>query len=277
MKLPPILRAAAVVILLAIASHTWAADSAAQINAKLKAGNEIAWLVEDSTDRDGDLAVLFTARLKGKPTEKFPYRVRGDLSPAETDALSAFDDASGEVTDEVVMENIIVSLKEKRVLGRLSLGKPEGQIVYFPGRNHGSLEVMWGPGQEGTRFGILNFGGKWDSSAVILVESDGERIRQLDIKPVLDAKANAFIKTALKGKKGIDAARYAIPYRDLQVVDPDVGYSVGNPVKITLNFEAEVPKAPNDEPSVEGAMTVVLETSPGKISARVLKVAPPKK
>ncbi len=254
-----------------------AADSVDQINAKLKAGEEVAWVVEDSTAKDGDLAVLFTARSKGSKPAKFPYLVNGDVSPADTDALSAFDDFSGKVKDSVVMENVVVSLKEKRVLGRLNLGKPEDQVVYFPGRNHGSLEVMWGPDEEGWHFGVLHFGGKWESSAVILVESDGERIRQLDIKPALDAKANAFIKTALKGKKGIDAARYAIPYRDFKVVDPDVGYSVGNPVKITLNFEAEVPKAPNDEPSVEGAMTVVLETSPDKISARVLKVAPPKK
>ena len=262
-----------IVILLALALHPLAAaDSAAQINAKLKAGGEVAWLVEDSTDKDGDLAVLFTARLKGNKPAKFPYLVRGDLAPADTEALNAFDDNSGNVEDTVVMENVVVSLKEKRVLGRLKLGNPENQVVYFPGRNHGSLEVMWGPAEEGWHFGVLNYGGKWESSAVILIESDGERIRQEDIKPVLDAKANAFIKTALKGKKSLDLSRYAIPYRELKAVDPDVGYSVGNPVKITLNFDAEVPKAPDDYPVVAGAMKVLLETSRDEISAKVLNV-----
>ena len=197
--------------------------------------------------------------------------------PADTDVLSAFDDFSGKVEDSVVLENVVVSRKEKRVLGRLNPGKPEDQVVYFPGRNHGSLEVLWGPDEEGWHFGLLNFGGRWDCNAMILVESDGERLRQLDIKPMLDAKATAFIKTALKGKKGIDPTRYVVPYRDLKVVNPDGGYSVGNPVKITLNFEAEVPKAPNDEPSVEGVMTVLLETNPDKISARVLNVGSRKK
>jgi len=271
-------RAAPLIVLLAIASHRLAAaDSAAQINAKLKAGNEVAWLIEDSTDKDGDLAVLFTARPKGSEPAKFPYLVRGDVSPADTEALNAFDENSGKVEDRIVMENAIVSLKGKRVLGRLELGKPEEQVVYFPGRNHGSLDVLWGPDQEGWHFGVLNYGGKWDSSAVILVEGDGERLRQLDVKPVLDAKANAFIKSALKGKKGLDASRYARPYRDLAVVDPDVGYSVGDPVKITLNFDAEVPKAPDDYPLVEAVMTVLLETSSDKISAKVLNVGRPKK
>src|SRR5947199_4417006 len=155
------------------------------------------------------------------------------------------------------MENVIVSLKQKRVLGRLNLGKPEDQVVYFPGRNHGSLEVLWGPEQAGSRFGVLNFGSKWDSSAVILVASDGERIRQVDIKPLLDAKAHAFIKTAVKGKKGVDPSRYAIPYNALTMVDP---------AKFMLNFDAEVPKAPNDEPLVAGAMTVLLESGQDKLS-----------
>ncbi len=272
MLLPTLLRAAPLVLLCALAAPAWAAeDSAENINAKLKAGGEVAWLIDNSTGKDGDLAILFTARLKGSKPAKFPVLIHGELRPAETDALNAFDDSSGKVEDSVVMENIVVSLKEKRVLGRLNLGKPEDQVVYFPGRNHGSLEVLWGPEEEGWHFGLLNFGGRWDCNAMILVESDGERIRQLDIKPTLDTKAKAFIKTALKGKKGIDPARYAIPYGNLKVVDPDVGYSVGNPVKITLHIDAEVPKSPNDEPLVEGVMTVLLETSRDKISARVLK------
>jgi len=199
------------------------------------------------------------------------------LAPGDTEALNAFDEATEKTEDRVVMENIVVSLKEKRVLGRLGLGRPEDELVYFPGRNHGSLEVLWGPEEEGWHFGVLNFGGKWESSAVLLIETDGERIRQLDIKAALDAKANAFIKTALKGKKGLDPSRYALPYRDLKVVDPDVGYSVGDPVKITLDFDAEVPKAPDNYPGVEGAMTALLETTSDKISARVLSVGRPKK
>ena len=261
-----------------IASHfVAAADSAAQVNAKLKAGGEVGWVIENGTDKDGDLAVLFTARLKGSQPAKFPYLVRGDVTPADTEALNAFDEATEKTEDLVTIENIVVSLKQKRVIGRLNFGKANDDLVYFPGRNHGSLEVLWGPEEEGWHFGVLNFGGKWESSAVIMIESDGELLRQRDIKPLLDAKANAFIKTALKGKKSLDPSRYAIPYSEMKVVDPDVGYSVGDPVKITLNFRAEVPKAPDDYPLVEGAMTVRLESSRDAINATVLSVGRPKK
>jgi hypothetical protein len=277
MHLSALLRAAPLFILFTIPTHPLAAaDTAAQIDAKLKAGGEVAWLVENSTSKDGDLAVLFTSRLKGKQPADFPYLARG-VRAVETDAINGFDEKTEKIEDRVVMENVVVSLKQKRVLGRVNLGKPEDALVYFPGRNHGSLEVLWGPEEEGWHFGVLNYGGKWESSAVVLIESDGERIRQLDIKPVLDAKAKPFIKAALKGKKGLDPSRYAIPYRDLKVIDPDVGYSVGNPVKITLNFEAEVPKSPDDYALVAGTMTVVLETSSDAISAKVLSVGRAKK
>lgn len=273
------LRLFAAAVLLAVASHPAAAadDSAAEINAKLKVGGEVAWITENSTSKDGDLAVLFAARLKASQPATFPYLVRGGLAPADTDALTGFDEATNKPEDRVIAENIVVSLKDKRVLGRLNLGKPEDQLVYFPGRNHGSLEVLWSPEKEGRRVGVLNFGGKWESSAVFFVESDGGRIRQLDIKPVLDARATAFIKAALKGRKGLNPSRYAIPYRDLKVIDPDAADSVGNPVKIMLNFDAEVPKAPDDYPLVEGMMTVLLETTRDAINATVLKIEHPKK
>ncbi len=43
----------------------------------------------------------------------------------------------------------------------------------------------------------------------------------------------------MNARTGIDPARCAIPYRDLKVIDPDVGHSVGNPLKMTLNFDAD--------------------------------------
>ena len=71
-----------------------------------------------------------------------------------------------------------------------------------------------------------------------------------------------FMKTALKGKKGVDPSRYAIAYSELKAGGFD---------KITLNFDAQVPKD-EDAPFVAGAMTVALETSGDKPSAKVLNV-----
>ena len=46
----------------------------------------------------------------------------------------------------------------------------------------------------------------------------------------------------MNARTGIDPARCAISYRDLKVIDPDVGHSVGNPLKITLNSTPEGPR-----------------------------------
>ncbi len=58
---------------------------------------------------------------------------------------------------------------------------------------------------------------------------------------------------------GVDPARYAIPYRDLKVIVPRRGL----PARMM--------------PYAEATMTVLLETSPEKISAKVLKVEAAKK
>lgn len=268
-KASPFLPPAALAALLALVSHSAAAsDSAGTINAKLKAGEEVAWLIEDSTNKDGDLAVLFTARTKESKPAKFPYVVQGEVSPADT---AVFDESTGEFRDGVVTDNAVVSLKDKRVLGRLTLGKPEDDVVYFPGKNHGSLQVLWGPEEEGWHFGVLSFGTKWYSTAVLLVESDGERLRQADIKPALEAKAKSLLQTALKRQKAHTADEYAINYTPLSVVDPDSGYSVGDPVTVKIGVGAEIPKSIDDSPYIDATMTVLLETSPEKISAKVLK------
>ena len=239
----------------------FAADSAESVNAKLKAGKEVAWLIEDSTDKDGDLAVLFTSRTKGSKPADFPMIVEG-VEDVDTDALNE---------DTQIMENIVVSLKEKRVIGRIQLSDSE-DVVYFPHKNHGSLSVLWGPEEEGWHFGLLVYGAKWDSREVMLIESDGERLRQTSIIAMLNAKATATIAAAIKGKKGIVANYYGITYGPLAVVDADAGYSVGNPVTVKIDFSAEVPKS-DEAPYIDGyTMTVLLETSRDKISAKALKV-----
>jgi len=46
----------------------------------------------------------------------------------------------------------------------------------------------------------------------------------------------------LKGRNSLDPSRYALPYRELKVVDPDAGYSAGDPVKITLRCDDGPPR-----------------------------------
>jgi len=47
------------------------------------------------------------------------------VAPADTDALNAFNEVTEKIEDRMINENIVVSLKEKRVLGRLNLGEPK--------------------------------------------------------------------------------------------------------------------------------------------------------
>ena len=243
-------------------------DTAETINAQLKAGKEVGWVIEGSTSQDNDLAVLFTSRAKGTEPSAYPSLVTGDVRPAATDALGGSDNA----TDGRTLDNIVVSLKEKRVIGLLKTAKAENEDgdVYFPGGNHRSLDAMWGPNIKGWCFGVVNYGGRWDSLDVLLIETDGKSLRKTSILPLLEAKARDFIKTALHRSKGASADQHAIAYNLQSVVNATAAYSAGSPVTVKIGFSAEIPKS--DADAIEATMTVRLETSAEKISATVLQV-----
>ena len=60
---------------------------------------------------------------------------------------------------------------------------------------------MWGPEREGWHFGLLNFGSKWESSAVILVESDGERLGQFDLKLTRARGAHSTLRAVIRDSR----------------------------------------------------------------------------
>ena len=228
----------------------------------------MGWIIAGGDGKEADLAVLFTSRAKGTEPAAFAYLVTGDVRPADTDALGGSDN----VADNRTTENIVVSLKEKRVIGLLKTAKAENEDgdVYFPGQNHRSLDAMWGPDVKGLRFGVVNYGGRWDSLDVLLIETDGKSLRKTSILPLLEAKARDFIKTALHRSKGASADQHAIAYNLQSVVNATAAYSAGSPVTVKIGFSAEIPKS--DADAIEATMTVRLETSAEKISATVLKV-----
>ena len=189
-----ILRGAILAGLFPFISHPLLADdSATEINAKLEAGHEVAWLIKDSIDVDGDLAVLFAARAKNAQPAEFPYLVTG-ARPVSTDATKDFDNDDA-TKNQMVTENVVVSLKEKRVLGRLQL---DPWCQYFPGRNHRGLQAVWGPKENGSRFGILDFKLRFTSGAVFIVEMNGEStepaLTQTDIGKRVESSLDSVIK-----------------------------------------------------------------------------------
>jgi hypothetical protein len=145
-----ILRTAILASLLApISDPLLAADSAAQVNAELKAGRELGWVIKKSISADADLAVLFTARASGAQPADFPELVDG-VRPDDTDVFTGegplIGGPYGRVADQMMIENVIVSLKEKRVLGRLELDEADVCVPPFTS----VLQVLWGPANAAT-------------------------------------------------------------------------------------------------------------------------------
>jgi len=264
MKTTSLLNLTAFGILLLAPCLTQAADDTVEkVNALLKKGREVAWVIDGTLNADDeDLAVLFTARAKGTEPSGFPTIISDDVAAVETDAIN----------DEIcTLENAVALLVEKRVVGRVKLPNPEEAEVYFPGRNHGSLSVLWGPEEDGWNFGVLIYGSKWHSPEVMLIET-GAGFLQTSIKAQLDASTLKFI-SASKAAKDEDAANYAISYSPEGVVKPAAEYKVGDPITVKIGFTAEVPKS-DTAPLMEGTLSVLLETSEEMITAKVLKVLP---
>lgn len=251
-------------VFMALPAAITAAETDGTINAKLKAGQEVAWLIEDpDSEETQSMAVLFTARAKGAPVSTFPLIINDDVAPAETNAV---DD------DLCTQENIVVHLAEKKVLGRLLLN-PETTQVYFPGRNHGHLDVLWGPKSDSGSLGLIVISAKWESPEVILIQT-GSEFLQTSIKSTLDDAVRKFIGDGTQDIKGSKPADYVLAYQPLEVLKANTPSKADAPVTMKLALFAEVPKS-ETAPSLEGTLTLRLEASGKKPTATVLKVEPP--
>ncbi len=248
--------------LLLITCAAPAADTVDKVNAMLKAGTEVGWIVEDSVDANADLAVLFTSRLKDSKAADFPALIGNEILPRDTEALEE---------DTHRLENMVVSLKQKRVLGRIVPPDPEDFQVYFPNRNHGSLGVLWAVEKEGRRGALLIYGAKWHSPEVLFIETGRQAFRQASIKLMLDDETLKFIGGgAVKDLRGVPATDYVISYQPIKDAEGNAP-AARNTVKLV--FMAEVPKS-DVAPSIEGTLTVSLDARGEKPSAKVLKVEP---
>lgn len=171
--------------------------------------------------------------------------------------------------------NLVVNLPAKREVLRLGTNENFSEL-YFPGMNHRSLDVLWGPDQEGSRFGIVFYGGKWESMFVYLVEVDPEFGSQTDISDVLNAGASAA--EAARGTKHADY--YVFTFSPGGVVDPNGELVITDPLDVKINYLGQVPVrgGPDMEwtenaPTVEGTLTVRLSRTADGPRAEVLGVS----
>jgi hypothetical protein len=242
--------------LIAICSRTVLADKAdEEFDRRLKDGYEAAAVLENSTSPDGRIAVLFTARKKNLKPANWPVIIP-DVAVSATEVQASEEDYT--------TENWIVSLGEKKRLGMVRSKAPDF-MAFHGGLNNRYFSALWGPEQEGWRYGLLNYTGRWGCTEILLANCDGEAANLMSIRGVLDTAARKFLTARHKKTAGL-----AIGYELLDVVKPAESVVVSDPLTMRVIFTAQVPKS---DDAAEGTMRVKLARDPkGVASATVLSV-----
>ncbi len=243
------------------------ADDAAatKFHAILAQGREAGTILEGSTSADGQLAVLFTSGKKSAKPADWPTLVPGVII------------GQTEATDEALYQtgNWVVSLSDKKKLGRVRSTNPDFSAVYSDFQLNAGLlgngfSALWGPGQEGWHYGILNYKARWGCGDIFLVNSDGTEAKITSIRKVLESASRKFI--APKIPKGNTASDFVVGYDLLGVDHPENSSSVGDPLQMRIGFIAEVPKS-DDADVFEGTLTVVLSRDDkGDATAKVTNI-----
>ncbi len=207
---------------------------------KFRDGFEPALLLADHGSEDGAVSMICSARKKGLKAADWPS-IMEDVSINETEVDE----------DAATMENWIVSLKEKKRLGVVK-STQEGFRTWYPGQNHHELSALWGPDQEGWRYGVLNYTGRWACNDIFFVNIDGTDARVTSMRGLLD-RATAKAITAEKK----DPESYEISYELMEFVNPEASVSVSDSLVLKLRYIAQVPKE-DEEDVIEGTHTVTL-------------------
>ena len=245
-------------LVLATSTLTHGEEPEAIFDKKLAEGYEPATLIEGTTSADERLSVIFVARKKNLKPAKWPSIIPQVSINGTT------------VTDEDhTQENWIVSLKEKKRLGRVSSDEETYQ-PHYEGKNHSELSTLWGPDQEGWHFGVLNYTGRWGCNDIFFVNCDGEQAKVTSMRGLLNKNATKILTAQKK-----DPAKFEIMYELAGAVAPETSVTVSDPLKLRIVFIAQVPKSDEDDDYAEGTITLELSRDEKGIStATVLSVKP---
>lgn len=249
-------------VLLSMLPRVWGADNPdAEFDRKLKDGYEVASVLEGSTSDDEKVAVLFTARKKNLKPAKWPVIIP-EVTVSSTEVQGAEEDYA--------TENWIVSLPDKKRLGRVT-SKQEYFMAYHGGMNHRDFSALWGPEQEGWRFGLLQYGGKWECIDIFMVNSDGDEAKLTSLYALLERTSKKAVVT--QKKKAAD--RMVFSYELLDVIAPKGNMTVSDPLTVRVVFIAQVPKSENEDDVAEGTITLKLNRNEkGLSTATVVGVKP---
>lgn len=150
-------------------------------------------------------------------------------------------------------DNVIVNLRTKNEVLKLT-AEDDWQFPYFPGLNHGGLEVAWGPDQEGSRFGILLYAAKWETAKAFLVDVDPEFGSQTSIMDILND--GAVYGARISGSEEPESLAYSYSIKSVDAPDGDM--VITDTLDVTMGYFGEVPKS-EEESSSRGTFTITLE------------------
>ncbi len=163
--------------------------------------------------------------------------------------------------------NVIVNLVGSHQVMKLT-AESDWQFPYSPNGNHGSLDVLWGPDQVGSRFAVLLYGAKWETAHAILIEVDLEYGTQTDILEILQAGAVAEEKS--KGVAGLE--NYVFEFTMAGLYDPAAEPDFPDPVDVWIDYRGQVPKS-EDDATLEGALVVRLSRTDDGPRAEVISTS----
>ena len=208
----------------------------------LELHGEHVGLVEGTASADGRYAAGWTVHpKKGKPPVKWAqYGKEGS---------SFFEDYFD--NEGYVVEDVIVDLSRHAIVATLQFKEP-----YFNGKNHGSLQVIFGPESDGHRYAIALSDSKWEPNDVVLVDLAAEGATQADVRKTLDAAVLKYIR-GKRSPKG-----YTTDYQLFSL--PELGVLTGFADATTMRvpFSSCIPKE-EDVPNYAGTVLLRFATDKG--------------
>lgn len=149
-------------------------------------------------------------------------------------------------------DNVVVNLWEKTEVLKLT-SEDDWQFPYFPELNHGSLNVTWGPDQEGSRFGVLMYGAKRETAQAFLIEVDPEMGSQTNLMPLLNDAALKWARAS--GAQDPDGLSFT--YTVIGVDAPGGDMVITDPLDIRVEYYGEIPKS-EEETGTQGTLNLQL-------------------
>ena len=223
--------------------------SAGSVEATVEAGGEVGLPLPDCLSEDKVMGVVITVRKEGQPAAPWPT-LFPDVERTSTPA-----DAPGYTTAAWVVN----------FADRTKLASIPGYGEVWA--NHG-VTALWGPDQEGWRYGLLDVDARFGTQDLLVVNSDGTEARFIAIRDLLDKKVGKTLTAA-----GLNAAEYAINYTPTKFLNAGEVAVVSDAITAEITYTAEVPKS--DQPVFDGRLHLTISRDArGRATAEIVGFFP---